>query len=241
MSIKSHSILLQLHVHAHNTNPAPTTTPTSATPAPTSPPIPPTLTRPIALAALLVWLAPALLAPLVLLIAVALLRRLDTLLAPAEAALESELNTLESAEVAEDSAEEAPLATLVAALVAALETEDASVEAALETELAPETAAHSCDWRARAAVSSSDEQVDCRHERDACWRAVFVHRQFTSVTVQPCCAAAAEMQVMMQAEMPEVEVGGALEVASWALTPARAATTARAERLLIIIFGICRE
>lgn len=84
---------------------------------------------------MLVWLAPALLAPLLVGIVVALLRRLEILLAPAEAALESELNTLESAEVAEDSAEEAPDATLVAALVA----EDASVDAALEMEDAPET------------------------------------------------------------------------------------------------------
>ncbi|OJT14510.1 hypothetical protein TRAPUB_8956 [Trametes pubescens] len=123
---------------AHKTSPAPTTTPTSATPAPTTPPYPapPTVARNIALAALLVWLAPALaLEPLVLEMAVALFRRLDTLLAPEAAALDSELSTLESADVAEDSAEDAP----EAALVAALEAEDASVDAALVTELAPET------------------------------------------------------------------------------------------------------
>lgn len=65
-------------------------------------------------AALLVWLAPALLTPLVAGIDVALFRRLEILLA-------AELSTLESAEAAEDSVE------------------DASVEAALETEDAPDT------------------------------------------------------------------------------------------------------
>lgn len=51
----------------------------------------------------------------------------------------------------------------------------------------------------------------------------------------PPCVAAVAMQVRMQVEMPEVEVGGALDVASWAFTPARAATTATADKLLNII------
>lgn len=42
-------------------------------------------------------------------------------------------------------------------------------------------AAHSCDWRATAAATSSDEQLDCKQVRDACCTAVFVHRQFMSV------------------------------------------------------------
>ncbi|KAL1940431.1 hypothetical protein VTO73DRAFT_9003 [Trametes versicolor] len=177
MSIKSPPSSYNSKHPAHNLNPAPITTPTSATPAPTSPPIPPTLTRPIALAALLVWLAPALLTPLVLLIAVALLKRLDTLLAPAEAALESELKTLESAEVAEDWADDALEAMLVAMLGELRVTQELRVEVPQhKTRHVPCIVTP----RPRSQYKLSSTHSTYKHDLDAHWASVPVNRNIAT-------------------------------------------------------------